>query len=132
MQGARAVERGKGFQHFHHSAYVIASAYAVMREPELALSYLQLAANDGFPCCPVFDSDPNLNNLRTNPVHSVHVRTSQAMGALPEYFVIRWRRQQRDFNRGAPGSAEMVEAQRPKTIAVSCAIRKSVRTVARL
>ncbi len=59
-----AVERGKGFGHFHHTAYHIACAYALMNKPEQAIRWLEVAANDGFPCYPLFEKDPNLNNLR--------------------------------------------------------------------
>jgi TolB-like protein/DNA-binding winged helix-turn-helix (wHTH) protein/Flp pilus assembly protein TadD len=60
----RAIAKGEGFQHFHHSAYIIASAYALMKEPDQALRFLQMAADDGFPCYPLFQNDPNLNTLR--------------------------------------------------------------------
>jgi serine/threonine protein kinase len=62
-----AVEKGKGFGHFHHTAYHIASAYALMNKNEEAIKWLEAAANDGFPCYPLFESDPNLNNLRQDP-----------------------------------------------------------------
>ncbi|MDQ3667467.1 MAG: hypothetical protein M3410_12990, partial [Acidobacteriota bacterium] len=60
----RAVGIGKGFGHFHHTAYNIASAYALLNKPEQAIKWLQVAADDGFPSYPVFENDPNLNNLR--------------------------------------------------------------------
>jgi TolB-like protein/DNA-binding winged helix-turn-helix (wHTH) protein/tetratricopeptide (TPR) repeat protein len=59
-----AVERGKGFGHFHHTAYYIACAYALMNKPEQAIKWLDVAAGDGLPCYPLFETDPNLNNLR--------------------------------------------------------------------
>ncbi len=59
-----AVERGKGFGHFHHTAYHIACAYSLMNKPEQAIKWLEAAADDGFPCYPLFERDPNLNNLR--------------------------------------------------------------------
>jgi serine/threonine protein kinase/Tfp pilus assembly protein PilF len=59
-----AVERGKGFGHFHHTAYYIACAYARMNKVEEAVKWLQNAADDGFPCYPMFASDANLDNLR--------------------------------------------------------------------
>ena len=60
----RAVEIGKGFGHFHHTAYNIASAYALLNKPEQAIKWLQVAADDGFPCYPLFEKDANLNSLR--------------------------------------------------------------------
>ena len=61
-----AVEKGKGFGHFHHTAYYIACAYALMNKPELAIKWLEAAAEDGFPCYPLFERDANLDNLRQN------------------------------------------------------------------
>ncbi len=59
-----AIEIGKSFQHFHHTTYNIASAYALLNKPELAIKWLQFTADDGFPCYPLFDNDANLNSLR--------------------------------------------------------------------
>jgi DNA-binding winged helix-turn-helix (wHTH) protein/TolB-like protein/Tfp pilus assembly protein PilF len=63
----RAVELGKSFGHFHHTAYTIACAYALLNKAEPAMKWLQMAADDGFPCYPLFERDPNLNNLRKDP-----------------------------------------------------------------
>ena len=63
----RAAEFGKDYGHFHHTAYAIASAYALMKKTEPAMKWLQMAADDGFPCYPLFERDPNLNNLRQDP-----------------------------------------------------------------
>jgi TolB-like protein/DNA-binding winged helix-turn-helix (wHTH) protein/tetratricopeptide (TPR) repeat protein len=62
-----AIAKGTGYQHFHHVAYAAASTYALMNEPEPALRYLRIAADDGFPCYPLFEHDSNLKNLRTDP-----------------------------------------------------------------
>jgi tetratricopeptide (TPR) repeat protein len=59
-----AVEKGKGFGHFHHTAYYIACAYALMNKPEQAIKWLEATAEDGFPCYPLFESDRNLDRLR--------------------------------------------------------------------
>ncbi|MCA1616472.1 MAG: tetratricopeptide repeat protein, partial [Acidobacteria bacterium] len=59
-----AIEKGKGFGHFHHTAYHIACAYARMNKPEQAIRWLEVAAEDGFPCYPLFEKDINLDNLR--------------------------------------------------------------------
>jgi TolB-like protein/Tfp pilus assembly protein PilF len=59
-----AIEKGEGFGHFHHTAYNIACAYSLMNKPEQAIKWLQEAADDGFPCYPLFESDPYLNPLR--------------------------------------------------------------------
>jgi TolB-like protein/DNA-binding winged helix-turn-helix (wHTH) protein/tetratricopeptide (TPR) repeat protein len=62
-----ALAKGRGFQHFHHIAYAVASSYALLNRPEPALHYLKITADDGFPCYPLFEHDLNLDNLRKNP-----------------------------------------------------------------
>lgn len=64
---ARAVELGRGFGHFHHTAYNIASAYALMGDEPRAVRWLQSAADDGFPCYPLFAADTQLDGLRSDP-----------------------------------------------------------------
>ena len=59
-----AIEKGKGYGHFHHTAYHIACAYALMNKPQQAIRWLQAAADDGFPCYPLFESDRNLDRLK--------------------------------------------------------------------
>jgi len=59
-----AIEKGKGFGHFHHTAYHIACAYARMNKPEQAIKWLEAAADDGFPCYRLFEKDTNLDSLR--------------------------------------------------------------------
>jgi hypothetical protein len=55
------------FVHFHHVAYDIGSAYAIMRRNGDAVQWLKRAAEEGSPCYPFLEKDPNLDNLRTNP-----------------------------------------------------------------
>ena len=62
-----AIDNGKGFGHFHHTAYHIACAYAIMKKNDQAIKWLEAAAEDGFPCYPLFERDPNLDNLRRDP-----------------------------------------------------------------
>jgi eukaryotic-like serine/threonine-protein kinase len=62
-----AIERGKGFGHFHHTAYHIACAYAIMNQHEQAIKWLESVSNSGFPCYVLFERDNNLNNLRQDP-----------------------------------------------------------------
>jgi TolB-like protein/tetratricopeptide (TPR) repeat protein len=62
-----AIEKGTGFGHFHHTAYHIATAFALIHKPEQATKWLEAAAADGFPCYPLFATDHNLDNLRSNP-----------------------------------------------------------------
>ena len=59
-----AIRTGKGFGHFHHTAYHIAVAFALMNDVEDAVHWLEAASRDGFPCYPLFQSDANLDSLR--------------------------------------------------------------------
>ncbi len=63
----RAIEIGRGYQHFHHTMYNIATAYAMMHKNDEALKWLQDTADDGFPCYPLFAGDPDLIDLRSDP-----------------------------------------------------------------
>jgi TolB-like protein/DNA-binding winged helix-turn-helix (wHTH) protein/Tfp pilus assembly protein PilF len=62
-----AIQKGKDFGHFHHTAYTIGSAYAVMNRPKEAVRWLRAAAEDGFPCYPLYEQDPALQNIREDP-----------------------------------------------------------------
>jgi eukaryotic-like serine/threonine-protein kinase len=62
-----AIEIGRGYIHFHHTSYNVASAYALMNQPEPALKWLQVTAEEGFPNYPLFEGDANLDNLRKDP-----------------------------------------------------------------
>jgi tetratricopeptide (TPR) repeat protein len=62
----RALDIGRGYAHFHHSSYNIATAYALMHKPDEALKWLQVTADEGFPCYPLFAGDANLNNLKAD------------------------------------------------------------------
>jgi TolB-like protein/DNA-binding winged helix-turn-helix (wHTH) protein/Tfp pilus assembly protein PilF len=62
-----AIEKGRGFGHFHHSGYHIAVAYSLMNKPEPAMKWLETVAEEGFPCYPLFERDKNLINLRNDP-----------------------------------------------------------------
>jgi DNA-binding winged helix-turn-helix (wHTH) protein/Flp pilus assembly protein TadD len=64
---ARAIELGSGFGHFHHTAHNIAATHAALHEPDEAVNWLEAAADDGFPCYPCFERDPNLDSLRESP-----------------------------------------------------------------
>ena len=62
-----AIVKGRGFIHFHHTAYNIASVYALLRQPERAVYWLHQAAEGGWPCYPYFARDPNLDHIRGDP-----------------------------------------------------------------
>jgi tetratricopeptide (TPR) repeat protein len=53
--------------HFHHTAYNIAAAYALLGMPSEAVPWLKKAADDGFPCYPLFENDRSLDPIRSNP-----------------------------------------------------------------
>ena len=79
---AAAIEKGKDFGHFHHAAYTIGAAYAVMNRPEKAVRWLRSAADDGFPCYPLYKRDRNLDRVRGDP----------RFAALMEDLERRWQR----------------------------------------
>lgn len=65
---ARAIEVGqKAENHFHHTAYGIGAAYAVMGKRNLAMKWLNDASLGGFPCLGWYESDRNLANVRNDP-----------------------------------------------------------------
>jgi non-specific serine/threonine protein kinase len=64
---AEAIRVGKGFGHFHHTAYSIATTYSLLGELDEALRWIETAARDGFPNYALFDVDPNLARLRETP-----------------------------------------------------------------
>ncbi len=64
-----AIEKGQGFVHFHHTAYNIAAAYALLGKPDDAVRWLRWAAENGFPCYPLFATDPNLDKIRHDPAY---------------------------------------------------------------
>jgi len=61
---SKAQEKGKGFGHFHHTAFTIARAYALAGQAPEAVGWLEQAAADGYPCYPVFAQDSALDPIR--------------------------------------------------------------------
>jgi len=61
------MENNKGSSHFHHAEHLVASAYALMGDTKSAVEWLQMTADHGLPCYPLFKNDPNLRNIRTDP-----------------------------------------------------------------
>jgi serine/threonine-protein kinase len=53
--------------HFHHAAYSIAQAYALMGDRDAALEFLRRTAASGMPCYPLFRDDPHLRSLAGDP-----------------------------------------------------------------
>lgn len=58
------LEKGKGFGHFHHTACIIACVYAALNKPEESVRFLQMAADEGYPCYPLFEKDAKLDPIR--------------------------------------------------------------------
>ena len=55
--------------HFHHVAYNLAAAHALLGQPDEAMRWLRATAEDGMPNYPLFARDPNLAALRDDPVY---------------------------------------------------------------
>ena len=64
---ASAIRGGKGASHFHHAAYNIATAYALMGRRRESLELLERTATEGMPCYPLFAKDSYLDSLRGDP-----------------------------------------------------------------
>ena len=62
-----AIQKGKGYIHFHHAAYHIALAYALLHRPDSSVQWLRRAADGGMPCYPLFANEPFLNGIRHYP-----------------------------------------------------------------
>jgi len=62
-----AVQKGKGYIHFHHAGFHIALAYALLQRPDSAVQWLRQVAEGGFPCYQLFEREPFLDNVRTDP-----------------------------------------------------------------
>ena len=63
----RALDFPRSFGHTHHTYYQIACVYAVLRETEKAMAWLERSADTGFPCWSFFRIDPHLESLREDP-----------------------------------------------------------------
>jgi tetratricopeptide (TPR) repeat protein len=64
---AEAEARRQTSIHYHHTAYNIGAAFAQLQQPDSALYWLRAAANRGLPCYTLFNNDPELKPLRSNP-----------------------------------------------------------------
>jgi tetratricopeptide (TPR) repeat protein/predicted Ser/Thr protein kinase len=64
---AEAERLGRGFIHFHHTAYSIGAVMAVLGDLASAERWVVRASNDGFPNHPFFEADVHLASLRERP-----------------------------------------------------------------
>lgn len=62
-----AIENKRALRHVHHLYHNLAGASALMNQKVDAINWLRMAAESGFPCYPLFNQDPNLNNIRSYP-----------------------------------------------------------------
>ena len=63
----KAAHSGRSLTHTHHTWHYCAGAYALSGRPEKALAELQRCADMGLPNYRLFEIDPSLRSLRTNP-----------------------------------------------------------------
>jgi TolB-like protein/tetratricopeptide (TPR) repeat protein/predicted Ser/Thr protein kinase len=61
---AWAIRNGRGFGHFHHTAYSIGQVYSALGDLDRAEEWIENAAHEGFPCYTLFETDPFLERLR--------------------------------------------------------------------
>jgi TolB-like protein len=64
---ARAIELATGNRAFHHVAYNVATIYAEQGKAHDAVAWLQRAVDTGMPNYPLFETDPPLRRLQTDP-----------------------------------------------------------------
>ena len=75
---ATAIRKGEGSSHFHHAAYNIATAYALLGRKAEAVAWLERTADWGMPCYPLFERDPYLDSLRSDPEFGAFLRKRKA------------------------------------------------------
>jgi serine/threonine protein kinase/lipoprotein NlpI len=59
-----ALRQDDGGSHFHHAAYNLAVAYALLGRKDEAVAMLERVAREGMPCYPLFAKDSFLDGLR--------------------------------------------------------------------
>jgi eukaryotic-like serine/threonine-protein kinase len=65
-QIAIAVKNGEGKNHFHHSAFLVAAAYAEMGKAHEAVRWLRYDTQNGMPNYPLFRENPSMKKLAGN------------------------------------------------------------------
>jgi eukaryotic-like serine/threonine-protein kinase len=75
---ATAIRKGERSSHFHHAAYNIATAYALLGRKSEAVAWLERTADWGMPCYPLFERDPYLDSLRAESAFGEFLRKRKA------------------------------------------------------
>jgi len=73
-----AIQKGKGYIHFHHAGYHIALAYALLHRPDSAVQWLRRVADGGMPCYPLFAGDHFLDGIRKDPGFVAFLREQES------------------------------------------------------
>ena len=66
IQIEAALQNADNFIHAHHIYYNLAITSAILGEHKSAINWIKKAADTGFPNYPLFNTDPNLEMLKTN------------------------------------------------------------------
>ncbi len=69
---------GGAVSHFHHAAFAIATAWALMGDKANAVSWLERTARDGMPAWALFARDPALSSLHGDPRYEAMMRRLKA------------------------------------------------------
>ena len=79
---AAAIDVGRGFGHFHHTALTIGEVYAQLGDLGAgAARWVEKAANDGFPNYSFFEVDPHLAPLRATERFRRYLRSCARSGS---------------------------------------------------
>lgn len=63
----QALDSPRSFGHNHHTYYQVSGVYAVLRDTEKAMAWLERSVDTGFACWPFFRIDPHLAGVREEP-----------------------------------------------------------------
>jgi len=74
----RACANPKSFGHAHHAYYQIACILSILQQMDKAFEWLERTVETGFACWPLFQRDPWLKKLRSDPRFELLVSSLQA------------------------------------------------------
>jgi ABC-2 type transport system ATP-binding protein len=78
----KAQEKGRGFGHFHHTAFTNRTRVRPRRQAPEAVKWLEQAAADGYPCYPVFAQDSALDPIGPTSLFSSFWCSANTMGSV--------------------------------------------------